>query len=131
MPHSTIDPAEFDKSDVTATARRVLTERQLEVWVRTHRDGWSAFRIAQLLRLSTATIERDLADARRTLKEALAEKGLRSPFDVTIARNGKVETVIDATADGARRRLERGLQRRQRIPSGVGREKSLLEPLHP
>jgi hypothetical protein len=110
---------EFDDSLLAMNARTCLPERQREIWLRAHRPpGWSTMRIAQLFRLSPRTIRRELAGARRALREYLEAQGESERFELTIAHSHDPKTVVNQTAELARKSMDRQERRRQRIPLG-------------
>lgn len=107
---------DFDHSRVAEVAKKVLTERQVVIWTRTHRDGWTASRLAKELGVCRATVENDLRASRKRLREAMEHVGEGSnPFRVTIQREGTTENVLDSTPAGAARGIEREEKRRGQI----------------
>ena len=108
--------ADFDDCRLADLAKKVLTERQLAIWTRTHRDGWTAFRLAQEMGVCRATVENDLRAARKRLREAMEHAGEGSnPFRVTVQREGTAESVMDSTPAAVARALEREEKRKGRI----------------
>jgi len=107
---------EFDHSRLADLARKVLTERQFAIWTRTHRDGWTAARLASELGVCRATVENDLRAARKRLNEALEQAGNESsPFHVIVRREGTAASVVDRTPSEAAWRIEREEKRQGRI----------------
>ena len=116
MPAVIILP-DFDQSRLADLATKILNERQLAIWTRTHRDGWTASRLAEELGVCRATIENDLRAARKRLKEAIERAGdERNPFHVTVEREGTAESLVDSTPAEAARRWERAEKREGRVP---------------
>jgi hypothetical protein len=108
---------DFDHSRLADLARKLLNERQLAIWTHTHRDGWTASRLAEELGVCRATVENDLRAARKRLKEAIENAGNeRNPFHVTVERDGRAESLLDSTPAEVARKLERAEKREGRIP---------------
>lgn len=111
-----MDREEFHHSRTDEIARKVLTERQYTVWVMTYRDRDRAGSIALSLHCSRVTVERDLAAARKRLREELEhiQEG-NDPFALTIQRGHESETVPDRTPAAVARKLEREIRREGRM----------------
>ena len=62
-----------DPSELRDIAEAILSTRQYEIWL-LHIQGYEAFRIAQVLRLSPRTIERELHAVRLACREAEADR---------------------------------------------------------
>lgn len=107
---------DFDDASVTATARRVLTERQYVIWLLTDKHRWRCRRIVAYLRLSHATVERELHKARLVLREALAES-TEGPvrFEITIRAGRDTFSAQDSTPAAAAHSLDRRARRQGRL----------------
>jgi hypothetical protein len=106
-------PEVADPLELRDIAESILSPRQYEIW-HYHVQGYNAMRIAQIVRTSLRTVERELTIIRRACKEAEIDRKEGKPrLGVTIAFGAdEVSWRPDETAIAADRRLSRKLTRR-------------------
>lgn len=110
-----------DPNALRDIAEAILSTRQYEVWL-LHIHGYDAFRIAQVLRLSPRTVERELHAIRLACREAEAARK-EGPVSLSISTQTETDSFNaageginpahkpDLTASEAHRRLMHHLRR--------------------